>query len=392
MAANMKSQPANLRTPVRVLLKALLLFVIFNGVFALLTPQPDPLPGIGRVSAYNVLFAGRERLPYGDHPERAYNVSVLNLDALFAAHELAGRAKAADEYRVLLVGDSSTWGWLLRPGETLAAQINRAGLRAADGRRIRAYNLGYPIMSLAKDVLVIDRAMHTEYQPDAIVWLVTLESFPADKQLFHPLLQTNPAATRGLIERYGLKLDANDPRFSPVPSFLERTLLGEARRRELADLLRLQLYGVLWAATGIDQDYPDNYERAAIDLDAAPSFHSLQPPTLREQDLSLDALQAGLRAASSTPLLLVNEPILVSNGKNSDVRYNFFYPHWAYDQYRALLSAQAAAQGWHYADVWNLLPMQAFTNSAVHYTPDGARQLADALAAPLVQLSKINAR
>ena len=378
-AQNVPSSPTV--RPMRVLLKALALFILVNVLFAVV----DPLPWLGRLSAYNVIFPGRERLPYGDHPERAYNVSVLNLDAMFDSHEIAAGPKPAGEFRVLLIGDSSTWGWLLKPGDTLASQINRADLKTADGRTVRAYNLGYPILSLAKDVLIIDRAM--QYQPDAVVWLVTLESFPPDKQLFHPLLQNNPGPTRMLIERYGLKLDPNDPRFV-TPSLWDRTLIG--RRRDLADLLRLQIYGAMWAATGIDQDYPP-YEPAAINLDADSTFHNLKPPTLHESDLAFDALDAGVRAIGKTPFLIVNEPILISNGDNSDIRYDFFYPRWAYDQYRDFMTARAAAGGWHYLDLWNLIPMDQFTNSAVHYTPAGAALLADHLKDSILQLSKISA-
>ncbi len=61
----------------------------------------------------------------------------------------------------------------------------------------------------------------------------------------------------------------------------------------------------------------------------------------------------------------------MSSGKNSDLRYNFFYPRWAYDQYRALLGEQAQAAGWHYLDLWNLVPETEFTNSAIHLTPAG---------------------
>ncbi|HEY3340522.1 MAG TPA: hypothetical protein VGK81_00835 [Anaerolineae bacterium] len=367
----------------RVLAKALVLFVLANLLFAVI----DPLPGLGRISAYNVLFPGRQRLPYGDDPTRAYNVSVLNLDAMFASQALNTGPKPAGEFRVLLIGDSSTWGWLLKPADTLAAQINRAGLRSSDGRVVRAYNLGYPIMSLAKDTLIVDRAM--SYQPDLLVWLVTLESFPADKQLFHPLLQNNPGPERSLIARYGLKLDPNDPQFVN-PSLWDRTIVGS--RRNLADLLRLQLYGVLWAATGIDQDYPDHYEPAAIDLAADNSFHGLTPPTLRATDLAFDELQAGVQRIGKTPVLIVNEPILISNGKNSDIRYDYFYPRWAYDQYRVLLANQAQAGGWNYVDLWNLLPMQEFTNSAVHYTPAGAQMLAAQLLPRIAQLSRISAQ
>lgn len=366
----------------RVIGKGLLLFVICNLVFI----GTDPVVGLGRISAYNTLFPGRTRLPYGDHPERAYNVSVLNLDAMFASHEISAVPKPVGEFRVLLVGDSSTWGWLLKPADTLAAQLNRANLKTPDGRTVRAYNLGYPIMSLTKDVLILDRAMR--YQPDAIVWLVTLESFPADKQLFHPLLLNNPAAVRSLIANYGLALDPNDPQFV-TPSLIDRTLIG--RRRELADLARLQVYGVMWAATDIDQDLATSYEPAAIDLDADPSFHGRQPPTFSASDLAFGALDAGIRAIGQTPLLIVNEPILRSNGRNSDIRYDFFYPRWAYDQYRAAMNAKAASQNWNYLDLWDLLPMNEFTNSAVHYTPAGAKLLADSLTERIEQLGKINA-
>jgi hypothetical protein len=304
---------------------------------------------------------------------------------MFASQEINNGLKPADEFRVILIGDSSTWGWLLKPDETLAAQINRLGLKTDDGRKVRAYNLGYPIMSLAKDVLIIDRAM--QYQPDAVIWLVTLESFPTSKQLFHPLLQRNPQIARRLIAQYGLKLNPNDAQFVE-PAWYERNLISQ--RRDVADLLRLQLYGVMWAATGVDQDYPADYERAAIDLKPDQSFHELQPPTLRADDLALDALQAGARAVGSTPLLVVNEPILISNGKNSDVRYNFFYPRWAYDQYRELMKQTVEQNGWIYYDMWNVLPMSEFTNSAVHYTPAGAQTIASNLATPILHLSRIN--
>ncbi|MFN8450525.1 MAG: hypothetical protein U0521_18550 [Anaerolineae bacterium] len=41
-----------------------MLFVVCNLVFALL----DPVEALGRVSLYNVVVPGRERLPYGENP------------------------------------------------------------------------------------------------------------------------------------------------------------------------------------------------------------------------------------------------------------------------------------------------------------------------------------
>src|ERR1043165_6353201 len=98
-----------------VVIKGLLLFALVNLLFALI----NPLPLLGRISAYNVLVPGRDRLPYGENPDQSYNLSLLNLDAMFASHIIAGTPKAADEYRVLLVGDSSVWGVLLNPEQTL---------------------------------------------------------------------------------------------------------------------------------------------------------------------------------------------------------------------------------------------------------------------------------
>jgi hypothetical protein len=85
-------------------------------------------------------------------------------------------------------------------------------------------------------------------------------------------------------------------------------------------------------------------------------------------------------SAAPVPTLLVNEPILVSNSANSDLRYNFFYPRWAYDEYRQLLAEHAAARNWHYLDLWDLVPMQEFTNSAIHLTPEGEAMLANEIA------------
>ncbi len=350
-----------------VVIKAVLLLALVNVLLALV----DPLPALGRVSAYNVLLPGRARLPYGENPARAYNLSLFNLDAMLASHEIA-RPKAADEYRVVVMGDSSVWGFLLPAEDTLSAYMNAAGQRLDDGRRVRVYNLGYPILSATKDLLLLSRLK--PYAPDLIIWMVTLESLPADKQLFPPLVQNNAAEVRALIARHGLRLDPHDPSLVD-PSLWDRTLLG--RRRALADLLRLQLYGVPWAATGIDQDIPETFTPRMEDLPADTTFHGLTGPELRAQDLALDVLAGGVAEAGDTPLLFVNEPMFVSQGENSDLRYNFFYPRWAYDGYRRLMTAEAAQRGWTYVDLWDAVPSSEYTDSAIHLTPAGSAQLAE---------------
>ncbi len=358
----------------RTLAKAAVLFLLVNGLFL----AGDPLPALGRLSGYNVVFPGRPRYPFGEAPERAYTFTLANLEAMVAAHEVSG-PRAAGEYRVFLIGDSSVWGTLLRPEETLAGVLNARQLTAPDGRRIRVFNLGYPTLSLTKDLLLLERVR--VYQPDLIVWLVTLESFPRSQQFESPLLQQNAQAVRDLIARHGLALDSSDPRLADADAW-SRTLIGQ--RRALADLLRLQLYGPVWAATGIDQDYPDTFTPRQEDLEPETEYYGLPQP-LQAEDLAFDVLAAGHTLAGDVPVVVVNEPIFISQGANSDLRYNFYYPRWAYDDYRQLLATEAQARGWRYLDVWDLVPGEAFTNSAIHYSAAGAVVVAERLWAGLFE-------
>src|SRR5687768_6822356 len=122
----------------RVILRGLALFALCNLIFAAVYSMQL----LGNLSLYNRFLPGRMRLPYGENAALWYNVSSTNLDALFASHVLQ-QPKAPDEFRVILLGDSNTWGWLLRHNETLAAAINDAQATVGE-RRIVAYNLGYP--------------------------------------------------------------------------------------------------------------------------------------------------------------------------------------------------------------------------------------------------------
>jgi hypothetical protein len=353
----------------RALLKGLALYLLIALFFAL------PLPGLGRLSAYNVLFPGRPRLPFGENPGEAYNFSLYDLDAMFASHEIAGREKPLDEFRILVIGDSSVWGTLLRPDETLSAQLNSLAPTYC-GKTARFHNLGYPTITLTKDLMLIDYA--ARYQPDYILWLTSLEAFPLEKQLDTPLVGNNAAVIDSLVVRYDLPLDLNDASLVR-PAFWDRTLFGQ--RRAIADLLRLQLYGVPWSATGIDQVYPP-YPSPKTDFAADDDkFHDLQPP-LDESALAYGILTAGMTHGPA-PILLINEPILISTGQNSHIRYNFFYPRWAYDSYRNQLHDRAQVGGWNYLDVWDLLPPAEFTNSAIHLTSAGETILAQTILAAL---------
>jgi hypothetical protein len=354
----------------RLLAKTLLLLLVLNTAVL----PFDSIASAGRLSLYNSLVPGRLRLPYADDPSRAFNVSVTQLDALFRSHVISGGAARPDELRVVVLGDSSVWGFRLSPLEALAAQLNQLGLTAG-GRTLSFYNVGYPTMSLAKDLLLLRRAL--EYRPEVIVWVVTLESFPAELQAVSPLVRFNRSEAEAALTQSGVDPSRYLPRADEM-EWWTNTLAG--RRRELAELFRLQVFGLMWAATGIDYDAEAVFDPRAEDLEPDPTFHGLGPGPWPESALAWDILEAGVRAAGDIPILIVNEPTFVSHGANSDVRYNFLYPRWAFDSYRREMADRCRDQGWTCLDLWDALPGEAFTDSAVHYNPAGAETLAELMA------------
>lgn len=351
--------------PLNIFLKGIFLFIIFNLVVALSQPN------IGKISLYNSIFKGRERLPFGENPKQSYNLSLFDLDAMFASHVIHGTEKTEDEFRVIVIGDSSVWGTLLKPEETLTGQLNQMNLSAC-GKDVKVYNLGYPTISLTKDVMLLEYAM--QYEPDLILWLTTLDAFPLEKQA-SPIVLNNEETIREIEKEYGLKTVINE---FEEKTFWGKTFIGD--RRAWADLIRLQMYGVMWSATGIDQIYSDDYEKAQTDFDEDESYHNFIKPNLDENLLALNALETGFRIAGETPMILVNEPMLISSGNNSDIRYNFFYPRWAYDEYRKMMFNLSEENHWQYVDLWDIAPASEFTNSAIHLTPNGEKMLAESLA------------
>ena len=216
-----------------------------------------------------------------------------------------------------------------------------------------------------------------------LIWLVTLEAFPREKQLFTPLVQNNPDPVRRLIDTYQLRANPADPAFEHQNAW-DRTVIGQ--RRTLADLIRYQIYGVLWAATGIDQDIPEKYTPLQSDLSDEEAFYGMLPPTLNPDDLALDVLHGGFEMMGDRPVLLVNEPMYISQGANSDIRYNFYYPRWVYDQYRQLMLDESQANGWNYLDLWDMISPARFTNSAIHLDAAGTTELAQLLRVSILQV------
>jgi hypothetical protein len=365
----------------RVLVKAFLLFVVFNLLFAWFDPP------IGKLTAYNRLWPGRVRFPYAESPDYyqlGYNAPVIeDFDAMFGAHIISAGPKPADEFRVLLLGDSATWGGHVAPENMLAEQFNRLGLVSCDGRRIKAYDLGYPWPSLLRDVLILDRAM--EYQPDMVIWLVTLHSFEkkaADRDFLLP----HARRMMEVVAEHNLNL----PRAysnQRGQTFWDKTILGQ--RERLKNLILVQTYGAMWTATGVDNYNGLSLEHPLFSQDAQAGtayfdYRSPEDAPALVNSLMFDVLRVGREIAGEVPFVVVNEPIFIVSGKNSDLRYNNMYPRWAYDAYRQALAYGMDAQGYKYYDYWDALPVSEFSNDTFHRDYRGEERFAGILT-PILQ-------
>ena len=346
----------------RIIIKTILILLIINFGWIYLSKLP-----IGDVSIYNFFFDGRYRLPFGENPKKSYNLSLYNLDAMFASHEINKKQADVEDIHVVLIGDSSTWGFLQKPDNTLSGLLNKIFM--GDDKNIVFHNLGYPSISILKDLMVVDRAL--EYNPDLILWFITLEALPKEKQLEIPIIKNNPGIVNSIIEKYEL---------SEI-KLIEEKLLDNTlwnQRRNISDLLDLQLYGILWDATGIDQEYPETYNPAQRDfMEIIEQYYSVNPDDKLENFLALEIIENVIEKSKGTDFILINEPILISEGANSSVQYNYYYPRWAYDQYRLIMKEYTQKNNIKYYDLWDLIPESEFTKSAIHFSESAEKILAD---------------
>ena len=70
----------------------------------------------------------------------------------------------------------------------------------------------------------------------------------------------------------------------------------------------------MWAATGIDQDYPVEYTPALRDFDVDESFYDFALYDLDVNQLALDVIDQTIKINNDIQFMVVNEPILVAQG------------------------------------------------------------------------------
>jgi len=349
----------------RIIIKTFVILFIVNFGWIFISRLP-----IGKLSLYNSVFNGRSRLPFGGNTKRSNNLSLYNLDAMFASHEISKKQIDAENLHVLLIGDSSIWGFLQEPGNTLSGLLNKRFQKVDE--KVTFHNLGFPSISILKDLMIIDRAL--EHNPDLILWFTTLEALPTKKQLEIPIIRNNPLIVNSIIEKYELS-EIN----KIEEELFENTFWNQ--RRNIYDMLNLQLLGILWNATGIDQEYPETYNPAQRDFpEPSEQFYAVNQNDSLKEYLALEIIKKGKEINSGIDFILINEPILISEGINSSFQYNFYYPRWAYDQYLSIMKEFTQKNDIKYYDLWELIPEREFTNSAIHLSEDAEEIFADEIA------------
>ena len=365
----MRSAPfSGLGMMARVFAKAVGLLLIVDLV--LVATDVDPLTSLTTWNTWGLVGHGSTRLytTSGDLPGQ------LPAEALLAAHALAYAPKTSGEYRIIVLGDSAVYGWRLSDEEAFTGQLNAQDLHV-DGKRVVAYNLGYPVPDVPRDVVFLDTALR--YKPDMVIWFVSLIGLRgADPAANRVDLDVNRSHLRRIADRFGLQ-NWFDAQFAPEPPWVRWVAIHDPGTLAVWLDSLLSPLGPSAATQPMARIGGNPVPKAAM-------FYTGQPDVAVPND-SWGFLSAGstLAADVGTRLLLVNEPILVGIGPNSHLNYDEFYERALYDAYREALSGYEQRHHIWSVDLWNVVPAQYFTDSAHHMDAVGWKIVADHLAIEL---------
>jgi hypothetical protein len=147
------------------------------------------------------------------------------------------------------------------------------------------------------------------------------------------------------------------------------------------------MYGAIWDSTGIDYRAGAPSTESTVVNKPATSQTSRQPtlPAIAPNVLTFDVLKAGQRMLSDVPMLVVNEPIPIS--ENPTLRYNSEYPRQSYDQYRRNLQSFSASAGIHYLDYYDQIPASEFPAGNLHLTARAEKELAKLLTSEILKIA-----
>jgi hypothetical protein len=215
---------------IRAVLKALVLFVLFNLGYFLIQPlQTGRLPTL-----YNTLVPGLLRFRVGDE---------YNINRLLADHSI--RTASHDTYNIVILGSSEIWGVTVAPDQTIPAYLDQLGLTAHDGRPVRIYNLSFPGPEILKDFFIWESVKGLNVPIDLVILTVNNGAFSRDTA--HQLLEGNGERVQAILDAYDL------PRTMLLGEAHPQTTTFWQDRQDLAAWLKSQTQAPLWLTSHQDR-------------------------------------------------------------------------------------------------------------------------------------------
>ncbi len=210
----------------RAVLKALVLFTLFNGVYVTIQPvQNGLLPTV-----YNGLVPGRIRF------EQEYSA---NINQMLNDHVI--RYATSDTYNILVVGSSETWGYRVQPTEAVPALIEGLNLQTHGGKPVHVYNLAFPIGEILKELIFTQAVYERGIPIDLVVVVVNFQAF--SRTTPHVIVKSNLSYAQHVAELYHLPA-------SYVPEAPPQSLWTD--RAALRQWATDQALATKWSALSID--------------------------------------------------------------------------------------------------------------------------------------------
>jgi hypothetical protein len=342
--------------PIRVALKALILFAVFNVLFVAVPSMND--------FVFKLLMPKLDKFPvyalYSDpSAEHGFGVqSVFDVGSLFNSHVISQGTKNPNEYRVVFIGDSTIYN-----GEFYSFINNQGSI--CGGKYLQAYNLGYHGTSATKDLIILQEAM--KYSPDLIIWSVT-NSITSNNARFS---QANADNLLKLENVYGLSMAYyNNNQSTGKDSVFYRT--NDKIRAEVRLLL---YYLLLNPVTGNNGGI---LTIANVDaINAAPASRPVLFLWLLGKRSELDSeLRTFKRITNNIPVYLINEP-----------RPSSIVSTEPYKLYVNDLTDLSRSQGIKMMNLAELIPDQDFDTHMIHRNTDGDMLFAKAVMPAILDIA-----
>jgi hypothetical protein len=202
----------------RAFIKAVILYVLFNGLYLIVQPvQNGLLPTV-----YNSLIPGRTRFE---------GAAEFNLHRLLDDHMI--RQATAETYNIVFLGSSENWGNRSAPDIAPPFVLDGYHFTNADGRPVRIYNLALPLPDAFKDLMLAQFLYEQHIPIDLIIVPYNYFSFAWPK--IHGMVNYNPTYARYIVDLYHLDSSVLLPQHTEAEGSLwgdretlRRWLIGQA--------------------------------------------------------------------------------------------------------------------------------------------------------------------